>query len=61
VQLTRTLGTILASGIPLVDALQSAKGAVSNRWIAKGMAGAVNDIREGVTLAAAVARPNVLP
>lgn len=61
VQLTRTLGTILASGIPLVDALQSAKGAVSNRWIAKGMAGAVNDIREGVTLAAAVSRPQVLP
>ena len=61
VQLTRTLGTILASGIPLVDALQSAKGAVSNRWIAKGMAGAVNDIREGVTLAAAVDRPKVLP
>lgn len=61
VQLTRTLGTILASGIPLVDALQSAKGAVSNRWIAKGMAGAVHDIREGVTLAAAVNRPQVLP
>jgi type IV pilus assembly protein PilC len=61
VQLTRTLGTILGSGIPLVDALQSAKGAVSNRWIAKGMAGAVNDIREGVTLAAAVSRPQVLP
>ena len=61
VQLTRTLGTILASGIPLVDALQSAKGAVSNRWIARGMAGAVNDIREGATLAAAVSRPQVLP
>jgi type IV pilus assembly protein PilC len=61
VQLTRTLGTILASGIPLVDALQSAKGAVSNRWIAKGMAGAVHDIREGATLAAAVSRPQVLP
>mgnify|MGYP006282442521 CR=1 FL=1 len=59
--MTRTLGTILASGIPLVDALQSAKGAVSNRWIAKGVAGAVDDIREGVTLAAAVSRPQVLP
>ncbi len=61
VQLTRTLGTILASGVPLVDALQGAKGAVSNRWIAKGMAGAVNDIREGATLAEAVSRPQVLP
>ena len=45
VQLTRTLGTILAGGTPLVDALQSARGAVSNRWISQGMAGAVNEIR----------------
>jgi type IV pilus assembly protein PilC len=61
VQLTRTLGTILAGGTPLVDALQSARGAVSNRWISQGMAGAVNEIREGVTLAAALDRPKVLP
>ena len=61
VQLTRTLGTILASGIPLVDALQSARGAVSNRWISHSMAGAVNEIREGGTLAGALGRPQVLP
>lgn len=61
VQLTRTLGTILAGGTPLVDALQSARGAVSNRWISQGMVRAVNEIREGVTLAAALDRPKVLP
>jgi type IV pilus assembly protein PilC len=61
VQLTRTLGTILAGGIPLVDALQHAKGAVSNRWVSQGVAGAVNEIREGVTLASALERPRVLP
>ena len=61
VQLTRTLGTILAGGTPLVDALQSAKGAVSNRWISQGMVGAVNEIREGTTLATALDRPKVLP
>ena len=61
VQLTRTLGTILAGGTPLVDALQSARGALSNRWISQGMVGAVNEIREGVTLAAALDRPKVLP
>jgi len=61
VQLTRTLGTILAGGTPLVDALQSARGAVSNRWISQGMVGAVTEIREGVTLAAALDRPKVLP
>ena len=61
VQLTRTLGTILASGTPLVDALQGTRGAVSNRWISQGLARAVNEIREGVTLAAALDRPKVLP
>jgi type IV pilus assembly protein PilC len=61
VQLTRTLGTILAGGTPLVDALQSARGAVSNRWVSQGMLRAVNEIREGVTLAEAIDRPKVLP
>jgi type IV pilus assembly protein PilC len=61
VQLSRTLGTVLAGGTPLVDALQIARGAVSNRWVSQGMAGAVQEIREGTTLAAAVDRPNVLP
>jgi type IV pilus assembly protein PilC len=61
VQLTRTLGTILAGGTPLVDALQSARGAVSNRWLSQTMAGAVHEIREGGTLAGALGRPRVLP
>ncbi len=61
VQLTRTLGTILAGGTPLVDALQGARGAVSNRWISQEMIGAVNEIREGVTLADALDRCRVLP
>jgi type IV pilus assembly protein PilC len=61
VQLTRTLGTILAGGTPLVDALQGARGAVTNRWISEEMIGAVNEIREGSTLAHALDRPRVLP
>jgi type IV pilus assembly protein PilC len=61
VQLTRTLGTILAGGTPLVDALQGARGAVSNRWISQEMIGAVNEIREGATLADALDHSRVLP
>jgi type IV pilus assembly protein PilC len=61
VQLTRTLGTILAGGTPLVDALQGARGAVSNRWISQEMIGAVDEIREGATLADALDRSRVLP
>ena len=61
VQLTRTLGTILAGGTPLVDALKGARGAVSNKWISQAMIRAVNEIREGATLADALDRPRVLP
>lgn len=61
VQLTRTLGTIIAGGTPLVDALQGARGAVSNRWISQATIGAVNEIREGATLADALDRSRVLP
>jgi type IV pilus assembly protein PilC len=61
VQLTRTLATILAGGTPLVDALAIARGAISNRYVSVGVAGAVEEIREGTTLAAALDRPKVFP
>jgi len=61
IQLARTLGTTLAGGTPLVDALHITKGAVSNRYIAEGIGEAVDDIREGTTLAAALGRPGVFP
>jgi type IV pilus assembly protein PilC len=61
IQLTRTLGTILAGGTPLVEALHITKSAVSNRYIAAGLNEAVGEIREGTTLAAALDRPKVFP
>lgn len=61
VQLTRTLGTILAGGTPLVDALHVARGAVSNRWVMAGLSEAEDEIREGATLASALERPHILP
>lgn len=61
IQLTRTFATILAGGTPLVEALQIARGAVSNRFLSTGMARAVDEIREGATLATALDRPKVFP
>ena len=61
VQLARTLGTILAGGTPLVDALHITKEAVSNKFIASGIEEAAGTIREGSTLAAALDRPGVFP
>ncbi len=61
VQLARTLGTILGGGTPLVDALYSARTAVSNQFVSQQLAPAVDEIREGATLAKALDRPKVLP
>jgi type IV pilus assembly protein PilC len=61
VQLTQTLATVLAGGIPLVNALEVASGAMSNRFIARGVYQAVGRVREGTTLAAALAERGVLP
>ncbi|HET9963368.1 MAG TPA: type II secretion system F family protein [Nitrospiraceae bacterium] len=61
IQLARTLATVLAGGTPLVDALEVARGAVSNRFVSRGLASAVAEIREGNTLAAAIERPKILP
>lgn len=61
IQLMRTLGTVLAGGIPAVDAVQIAGGAVSNRYMARGLAEAVERIREGTTLASAIEVQHVLP
>ncbi|HEU4683877.1 MAG TPA: type II secretion system F family protein [Nitrospira sp.] len=61
IQLTRTLATILAGGIPLVDALHISGGAISNKHIATGVAEAVEEIREGTTLATALDRPGIFP
>jgi len=61
IQLARTMGTILAGGTPLVEALHITKSAVSNRYIAAGLSDAVDEIREGATLAAALGRPKIFP
>jgi hypothetical protein len=57
----RELATVLAGGTPIVEALEIARGAVSNRFVSRGLVSAVNEIREGSTLAAAIERPKILP
>ena len=61
IQLMRTLGTVSAGGVPAMEAVQIAGGAVSNRYMAKGLAETVECIREGTTLASALEAQHVLP
>lgn len=47
---SQTLGTLLSSGVPIVDALEICKGVVGNRIIVEDIQLAVDGIREGKTL-----------
>jgi len=53
-QLTRTLSTLLAGGLPLVNALDVAASSVGNRSIAKAVRGCTGHIREGKSLTTAL-------
>lgn len=61
IQLTRTLATVLAGGIPLVEALSIAKGSVTNRQISGRLGDAVDRVRTGETLAASLADIQAIP
>jgi type IV pilus assembly protein PilC len=55
-QLTRTLATVLRGGIPLVQALETTAGVISNRVMAKRMIEVRTLVTQGVSLADAVER-----
>jgi type IV pilus assembly protein PilC len=61
IQFTRTMATVLSGGTPLVDALEISRGAISNRFVSRGLAAATAEIREGSTLATALERPQIFP
>jgi type IV pilus assembly protein PilC len=53
-QLMRTLSTLLAGGLPLVNAIDVASASVGNRAMAGALRGATERIREGASLTAAL-------
>jgi type IV pilus assembly protein PilC len=61
VRMARTLSTILAGGIPLLNALQITSAAMTNRVISRALAQATERIREGVSLAASLKLEGFLP
>ena len=60
-QLARTLATLLGGGIPLVNALAIAGGAMTNRHLATEMAAATTRVREGQSFASALRARGMLP
>jgi type IV pilus assembly protein PilC len=53
-QLMRTLSTLLAGGLPLLNALEVAAASVGNRAMSSAVGATTRQIREGISLAAAL-------
>jgi general secretion pathway protein F len=58
---SRTLGTLLHAGVPLLAATTSAQGVIKNHFIKTGVERATNAIREGSTLHRALEKEAILP
>ena len=58
---SRTLGTMLKAGVPLIQATKSARSAIGNHHIASGMDRAIEAVHQGVTLHRALRNDTVLP
>jgi type IV pilus assembly protein PilC len=59
-QLMRTLATLLAGGLPLVNALEVAAASIGNRAMALAVGGATGRIREGKSLTSALESTRML-
>ena len=60
-QFTRTLGTLLRGGTPLVTALATAANAMRSRLVARSVENASERVREGASLHASLADTKMIP
>jgi general secretion pathway protein F len=58
---SRTLGSMVKAGVPLLQGLESARTAVSNAFLNDELAGVVEAVRSGANLSGALARVPYLP
>lgn len=58
---TRTLATVLGSGIPIIESLRMCIGTLDNRYMEKRLFEAVRFVEEGGRLSVALERINIMP
>lgn len=58
---TRTLGTLLSSGVPLIDAMDICARTSGNKIVERAIINTIESIKEGETIAAPLAREGVFP
>jgi type IV pilus assembly protein PilC len=58
---SRTLSTLLTGGLPLVPSLETAARSISSRRVSRAVVGSISTVREGKSLAEALAHTGVFP
>ncbi|HYA80626.1 MAG TPA: type II secretion system F family protein [Methylocystis sp.] len=58
---TRTLGSMVKAGVPLLPALESARSAVANRHLGAGIEHVIEEVRGGAHLSSALSRIEEMP
>lgn len=60
-RLSRTLSTLMVSGVPLIQALDIVSRVVGNSVVEKGLLDAKEDVRKGASLSSPLGKINALP
>jgi general secretion pathway protein F len=60
-RLARTLSVLIRNGVPILDSLHIAGGVLSNRAFVQAVAATADDVKEGGTLTAPLARSGIFP
>ncbi|NOZ77861.1 MAG: type II secretion system F family protein [Acidobacteria bacterium] len=60
-QFTRSLGVMLAGGLPMVPALETASTSVSNGYVSERLLGCVPEVREGQSLSDSIEKTGLAP
>jgi type IV pilus assembly protein PilC len=58
---TRTFGTVLGSGIPVVESLKMSVGTLNNKVLEKKLLEAITRVEEGTSLSVAIESVNIMP
>lgn len=61
VSFTRTLATIIESGIPIVESLKMSVGTLNNKILEKRLTAAIRRVEEGVSLSVAIDGAKLMP
>lgn len=61
VSFTRTLATIIESGVPIVESLKMSVGTLNNKTLERRMIGAIRRVEEGVALSIAIDGAKLMP